>query len=86
MKIKGVDVITYLRPDGGWVMRGNDFSGIDFIECEPFTEKEFENAFATVKQMQDRAEADKAEAKASAQAKLAALGLTDDEVRAIIGA
>ena len=31
------------------------------------------------------AEADKAAAKASAQAKLAALGLTEDEVTAIIG-
>jgi len=30
-------------------------------------------------------EADKAAAKASAQAKLAALGLTDDEVAAIVG-
>ena len=33
-----------------------------------------------------KAEADKASAKASAQAKLAALGLTADEVTAIIGA
>ena len=33
-----------------------------------------------------KADADKAAVKQSAQAKLAALGLTDDEVKAIIGA
>ena len=85
MEIKGVDVITYLRPDGGWVMRGNDFAGIDFIDCEPFTEKVFENAFATVKQIKEKAEADNAAAKASAQAKLAALGLTEEEVASVLG-
>ena len=39
-----------------------------------------------VKAAVEKAEADKASAKASAQAKLAALGLTEDEVTAIIGA
>ena len=40
-----------------------------------------EKEYAKVKKV----EADKAETKASAQAKLAALGLTDDEVASILG-
>lgn len=53
-----------------------------------FTKEEYEIYAANQLQFKDslKAEADKAAAKVSAQAKLAALGLTEDEVRAIIGA
>ena len=47
--------------------------------------KDYDKMAADVK-IKKQAEADKAAAKASAQAKLAALGLTEDEVTAIIGA
>ena len=50
----------------------------DEIKQQATDEKEYAEA--------QKIEADKAEAKASAQAKLAALGLTPDEVTAIIGA
>ena len=49
----------------------------DEIKQQVADEKEYAKA--------QKVEADKAEAKASAQAKLAALGLTDDEVAAIVG-
>ena len=49
-----------------------------FVPYAKEANDKFENA--------DQDEADKAAAKASAQAKLAALGLTSDEVAAIIGA
>ena len=50
----------------------------DEIKQQAIDEKEYAEA--------QKIEANKAEAKASAQAKLAALGLTPDEVTAIIGA
>ena len=43
-------------------------------------------AFATEQAAREQAEAERAAAKASARAKLAALGLTDDEIAALVGA
>ena len=54
---------------------------------EEMTQREVDSAAAAIEQAErEAAEAAKADAKASAMAKLAALGLTDDEVAAIIGA
>ena len=85
MSNKIADALTLLRPDGGWITQGEEFDGIEFISCEPVTEKELEDAKKNVGAAVKKAEADKAAAKASAQAKLAALGLTADEVAAIVG-
>ena len=79
------DVTSFLRPNGGWVQVGEDYEGISFVNCEPFTKEEYENAFSLVEAKIIKAEADKAVAKASAQAKLAALGLTEEEVASILG-
>lgn len=84
--IIGNDVTSFLRPNGGWVQVGEDYEGITFVECEPFTKQEYENAFALVEAKNAKAEADKAAAKTSAQAKLAGLGLTEDEIAAISNA
>ena len=79
----GADGLGMLIPTGGWVIRGDDFEGIEFIEAKPITKSEFEAGFAQFdawKAEQDsKAEADKA----SAQAKLAALGLTADDLKAL---
>ena len=42
------DVLSYLRPNGGYVARGADFEGIEFLECEPFTAAEYKAAFDKV--------------------------------------
>jgi len=81
----GAEVLEMLIPKGGWILTGNDYEGVQFLECEPITKIEFTNGFAAVDAIKTKAEADKAAAKQSAQAKLAALGLTADEVTAIIG-
>jgi hypothetical protein len=77
------DVLSYLRPNGGYVSRGTEYAGIEFIECEPFTEAEYKSAFDKV----DAADLAKKEAaqtaKATAQAKLTALGLTTDDLKAL---
>lgn len=54
---------------------------------EEMTQREVDAQAAAIEQAErEAAEAAKADAKASAMAKLATLGLTDDEVTAIIGA
>jgi hypothetical protein len=58
-----------------------EYSERDLTSEEVADVKKMEKAHEEIK----KAKADKAEAKASAQAKLAALGLTADEVAAIVG-
>ena len=81
----GGEVLSYLIPNGGWVLYGDEFEGIQFMECEPITKQQFLDGFAAVDAIKAKAETDKASAKASAQAKLAALGLTEEEVASILG-
>ena len=37
-----IDVLNMLLPNGGWVLVGDKYEGIDFVECEPITKAEFE--------------------------------------------
>jgi len=34
---KGFEVLSMLIPNGGWVISGNEYEGIEFLECEPIT-------------------------------------------------
>jgi hypothetical protein len=80
---KGVDVLEMLIPTGGWVIRGNDFEGIEFIECAPITKAEFEAGFAQYDAWKAEQDAAQVAAKEAAQAKLAALGLTVEDLTAL---
>lgn len=77
------DVLRYLIPNGGYVARGDEYEGIEFLECEPITKAEFEAGFAQVDAWKAKQEAAQATAKEAAQAKLAALGLTTDDLKAL---
>jgi hypothetical protein len=78
--------VMSLRPGAEWSMNGDDVAGIIWHtpDVEPLTSKQ---VAAEVKRL-EQAEIDEAAAKAaareSAEAKLAALGLTADEVAALI--
>lgn len=76
-------VLAFLRPNGGYVQVGIEYEGITFIECEPFTKEEYEAGFAQYDAWKAQKDADEAAAKATAEAKLAALGLTADDLRAL---
>ena len=77
------DVLRMLFPNGGWTSTGETYEGITFLECEPITKAQFEAGFAQYDAWKAEQEA-KAEAdKAAAQAKLAALGLTADDLKAL---
>lgn len=83
MQPKIHEVCRFLRPDGGWITNGDDFEGIVFLECEPFTKAEYEAAIPKVAiELKEQADAIVAK-KAAAEAKLAALGLTTDDLKAL---
>jgi len=78
------EVLSYLRPNGGYVQVGTEYEGITFEpSCEPFTKAEYEAAFAQVDAWKIQQSDAKAQAKASAEAKLAALGLTAEDLKAL---
>lgn len=77
------EVMTMLIPTGGWVTRGDEYEGIEFLECEPITKEQFEAGFAQYDAWKAEQDAAALAAKESAQAKLTALGLTTDDLKAL---
>jgi hypothetical protein len=80
---KGSDVLSMLIPNGGWILTGNDYEGIQFLECEPISKEKFETGFAQYDSWKAEQDTAKALAKTRAESKLAALGLTTDDLRAL---
>ena len=77
------EVCRYLRPQGGWTTNGFDYQGIVFIDCEAFTKAEYEVAIPLTAAKLEQ-EANQIEAKREAAlSKLAALGLTADDLKAL---
>ena len=80
----GGDVLTFLKPNGGWVIAGDDFDSIRWDEgASKITKAEFEAGFAQFDQWKIEQDANAIEAKNKAQAKLFALGLTIDDLKAL---
>jgi hypothetical protein len=82
--VYGSDVLSMLIPQGGWIISGNDYSGITWVdENVKISEEDFEAGFATYASWKAEKDAQLVAAKTAAQAKLAALGLTTDDLRAL---
>ena len=79
----GADVLTMLIPTGGWSITGNNYEGIVFSEAEPITKTQFEAGFAKYDAWKSDQDAQVIAKKEAAQAKLAALGLTADDLKAL---
>ena len=80
----GADVLNMLIPNGGWVIYGQDFDSIIYDEgVTPITKEQFEAGFTQYDAWKTEQDAQAAADKASAQAKLAALGLTTDDLKAL---
>ena len=77
----GGQVLRMLISNGGWVITGNDYEGIQFLSCEPITKKQFTDGFAKFDAWQ--AEQDAAQA-ATKIALLKRLGITADEVKLLL--
>ena len=78
-----INVLNMLIPDGGWVLVGDKYEGIDFIECEPITKAQFEAGFAQYDAWKAEQDAQALAKRAAAESKLAALGLTPDDLAAL---
>lgn len=81
--VNAINVLEMLIPNGGWIMVGDDYEGIQFLECEPITKAQFEAGFAQYDDWKAEQDAAKAQAKVLAEAKLAALGLTAEDLKAL---
>ena len=80
----GSDVLAMLIPTGGWVIYGDDFDSIVYDEgVKPISKKEYTDGFTKVDAFKGEQDKAKAQAKAVAESKLAALGLTTDDLRAL---
>ena len=78
------EVLQMLRPDGGWVMYDSDYDKIQWVECEPVSRADFDAGFAQYDAWKAEQESAKQDAKAAAEAKLAALGLTPEDIKALL--
>ena len=80
----GGDVLGMLCPLGGWIITGDDFNSVIWVDDRPkCTEQEFTNGFAEYDAWKVQQDAALAADKASATAKLEALGLTADDLKAL---
>jgi hypothetical protein len=76
------EVLRMLLPDGGYVVIGNDYEGIQFIEATPITKEEFETGFTQYDTWKAEQDAAKATAK---QSLLDRLGITAEEAQLLLG-
>lgn len=77
----GTEVLTLLIPNGGWYISGNDFEGIEFLDCEPITKAKFTAGFAQYDSEKAAKDAQTAKNKA---ALLAKLGITHEEAALLL--
>jgi hypothetical protein len=80
---KGYEVLNYLLPEGGWYISGDEYEGIQFLECKPITKAQFTAGVAQFDAWKANQDAQAFAKKEAAQAKLAALGLTADDLQAL---
>jgi hypothetical protein len=80
---QGGDVLGMLIPTGGWIISGDDYENIQFLECQSITKAQFTAGFAEYDAWKAAQETNAAVAKTAAEAKLAALGLTADDLKAL---
>jgi len=74
--------ITFIRPGAEFLLNNDELTWLDKVQTEP-TKVEIEAGIAAFKAEDAKQEAAKLAAKEAAQAKLAALGLTTDDLAAL---
>ena len=78
---RGSEVLSMLIPAGGWILVGDDYEGITFLECDSITKAQFTAGFAKYDAW--KAEQD-AKATTDKVALLAKLGITADEAKLLL--
>ncbi len=80
----GGEVLTMLCPDAKWTIYGDDYDSIIWHNGEPaVSEAQFKAGFAEYDAWKVKQDAAQAAKKATAEAKLKALGLTADDLKAL---
>lgn len=79
----GAEVLEMLIPTGGWIISGDDYKDIKFLDCEPITKAQFEAGFSQYDAWKAEQDAQAAAKKTAAEAKLTALGLTAEDLKAL---
>ena len=78
----GTDVLNMLCPEGGWIIYGDDFDNITWVDDRPrCTKKQFTDGFAKYDAWKAEKEATQATAKT---ALLDRLGITEDEAKLLL--
>lgn len=77
----GGEVLSMLIPQGGWIITGEEYEGIEFLECNPITKAQFEAGFAQFDAWKTEQDEQKS---ATKQAILDRLGLTADEAKLLL--
>lgn len=80
----GGEVLEMLIPTGGWSILGDDYEGIQFSEAKPITKAEFEAGFAQYDAWKANQDAKAQSDKSALEAKLSALGITADDLKALL--
>jgi hypothetical protein len=78
---KSYEVLQMLIPNGGYIQYGEEYEGIQFLECEPITKAEFKAGFAQYDAWKAQQDAAKA---AEKTALLNRLGITEDEAKLLL--
>jgi len=77
---KASKIMEYLRPDGGYLIYGEDYQGIQFVECEPVSKEEYDKVVKDWENIESEMLAIKA---ATKQAILDKLGISLDDLKAL---
>jgi hypothetical protein len=77
-----INAIQFIRPNADFTLRGEEIEWSDKNQSEP-TNEEIEAGFIAYKADQEAKAEATATAKATVEAKLAALGLTADDLKAL---
>jgi len=77
------EVLEMLLPEGGWSVFGNDWEGVTFHEAKPITKAQFDAGVIKFDAWKAEQDAKAENAKSAAEAKLAALGLTFEDLKAL---
>jgi hypothetical protein len=76
------EVLSMLIPNGGWIATGNEYEGIQFLDCEPITKAQFTAGFAQYDAWKAKQEEQVINDKA---ALLTKLGITAEEAALLLG-
>ena len=81
MSFNITDALLALKPESGWVLNGNNYSDLEWLD-ETQTKPTEDEVNAKIQELKNT-DTQKTNDKISAQNKLRALGLTDAEIKAL---